>query len=181
MSARIIVILSQAIIIYRMKTLLLMRHAKSSWNHPGLQDHSRPLNQRGKRDAPRMGRLVQKNDLQPDLILSSTARRALDTAQAVAEACGYAGEIEQRQDLYGSDAACYLDVLRSLPDQAGRVLVVGHNPDMEELLELLTGVVEAMPTAALAQVEVPISHWLELSEACDGTLVRLWTPRSLED
>ncbi len=163
-----------------MKTLLLMRHAKSSWNHPGLQDHDRPLNQRGKRDAPRMGRLLRENDLAPDHILCSTARRALETAQAVSEASGYEGEIEPQSDLYGSDAACYLEVLRRLPDTAGRVLVVGHNPIMEELLELLTGATESMPTAALVQVDAPITHWRELTEACDCTMVRLWTPRGLK-
>ena len=161
-----------------MKTLLLMRHAKSSWKHLEVQDHDRPLNKRGKADAPRMGRLLRENDLLPDLIISSTARRAVDSAAAVAEACGYEGEIEQR-DLYGSEAAYYLEVLRGLPDLVERVLVVGHNPNMEELLELLTGAAEAMPTAALAQVTLPISHWRELTEACDCMLVRLWTPRML--
>ncbi|HNT25291.1 MAG TPA: histidine phosphatase family protein [Anaerolineales bacterium] len=164
-----------------MKTLLLMRHAKSSWNHPETPDHDRPLNKRGKHDAPRMGRLLREQDLVPDHILSSTARRALDTARAVAEACAYEGEIEPQSDLYGSDAECYLDVLRHLPDAAGRVLVVGHNPIMEELVELLTGAIEPMSTGALAQVDVPITGWMELTEACDSTLVRLWTPRSLGD
>ncbi len=146
-----------------------------------MQDHDRPLNKRGKSDAPRVGRLLREKDLLPDQILSSTARRALDTAKAVAEACGYEGEIEPQSDLYGSDVECYLDVLRHLPDAMGRVLVVGHNPIMEELLELLTGAIEPMPTAALAQVDVPITHWTELTEACDSTLVRLWVPRSLGD
>jgi len=76
-----------------MKTLLILRHAKSSWKNPGLADHNRPLNKRGKRDAPRVGRLLRDKNLTPDLILSSTAKRALDTAEAAAESSGYEGEI----------------------------------------------------------------------------------------
>jgi phosphohistidine phosphatase len=164
-----------------MKTLLLLRHAKSSWKEPGLDDHDRPLNKRGKHDAPQMGKLIRKLDLVPDLILCSTARRAIDTAQAVAEACGYEGEVETQRDLYLSDTACYLDILQHLPDEVDRVMLVGHNPDMEELLVLLTDNAESMPTAALAQVELPISSWQELSEATDGRLKGLWTPRSSGD
>jgi phosphohistidine phosphatase len=162
-----------------MKTLLLLRHAKSSWNKPGLQDHKRPLNKRGKHDAPLMGKLVREQGLTPDLIISSTAQRAQDTARMVAEACGYDGEVELRQDLYFSDTTCYLDILHSLPDQVRCVMMVGHNPDIEELLTLLTDFDEAFPTAALAQVELPIASWQSLSEATDGYLKNLWRPREL--
>lgn len=160
-----------------MKTLLFLRHAKSSWNQPGLHDHDRPLNKRGKKEAPKVGRYLKENDLVPDLILSSTARRAQDTAQAVAEESGFPGQIDLYQDLYLSDTACYLDILRCLPDDANRVLVVGHNPDLEELLTLLTDASPHLTTAALAQVDLPISSWQELSEATDGRLQNLWSPR----
>ncbi|NJD59730.1 MAG: hypothetical protein C3F13_18765 [Anaerolineales bacterium] len=160
-----------------MKTLLLLRHAKSSWKQPELNDHERPLNKRGKKEAPKVGEYLKANDLVPDLILSSTARRAHDTAQAVAEESGYAKEIELYQDLYLSDTDCYLDILQRLPDTATRVLVVGHNPDLDELLTLLTDVNEHMNTAALAQIDLPISSWNELNEATDGRLQKLWVPR----
>lgn len=160
-----------------MKTLLILRHAKSSWKEAGLADHDRPLSKRGKRQAPEMGDLLRKEDLVPDLILSSTARRAQDTAQAVAEACGYTGEIELQRDFYCSEADRYINILRCLPDEANRVLVVGHNPDLEELLKMLTDNAEPLPTAALAQVELPISSWGELSEATDGILRNLWRPQ----
>jgi phosphohistidine phosphatase len=160
-----------------MKTLLLLRHAKSSWKQPEMADHDRPLNRRGKKEAPKVGRYLKENDLVPDLILSSTARRAHDTAQAVADECGFAGQIDLYQDLYLSDTACYLDLLHCLPDDANRVLVVGHNPDLDELLTLLTDVAEHMTTAALAQVDLPITSWQELSEATDGRLQNLWAPR----
>jgi phosphohistidine phosphatase len=160
-----------------MKTLLLLRHAKSSWKQPEMNDHDRPLNKRGKQEAPKVGKYLKDNDLVPDLILSSTARRAYDTAKAVAEECGFEGQIDLYKDLYLSDTTCYLDILHCLPDEPKRVLVVGHNPDLEELLTLLTNVTEHMTTAALAQVDLPISSWQELSEATDGRLQNLWSPR----
>ena len=159
-----------------MKTLLLLRHAKSSWKQPELHDHDRPLNKRGKKEAPIVGRYLKDNDLVPDLILSSTARRAHDTAQAVVDESGFSGQIDLYQDLYLSDTSCYLDILRYLPDDASRVLVVGHNPDLEELLTLLTDVTEHLATATLAQVDLPITSWQELSEATDGRLQNLWAP-----
>ena len=95
-----------------MKTLLLLRHAKSSWDQPEMKDHDRPLNKRGKKEAPKVGKYLKDNNLVPDLILSSTARRAHDTAQAVAEESGFDKPIELNQDLYMSDPACYLDILQ---------------------------------------------------------------------
>jgi phosphohistidine phosphatase len=160
-----------------MKTLFLLRHAKSSWKQPEMNDHDRPLNKRGKKEGPKVGKYMKANDLVPDLILSSTARRAHDTAQAVAEENGFEGQIDLYQDLYLSDTACYLDILQSLPDTANRVLVVGHNPEMDELLTLLTDVTQHMTTAALAQIDLPITSWQELNEATDGRLQNLWAPR----
>jgi phosphohistidine phosphatase len=160
-----------------MKTLLLLRHAKSSWKQPGLHDHDRPLNKRGKREAPKVGKYLKDNDLTPDLIISSTARRAKDTAQAVVDESGYAGQIDFYQDLYLSDTSCYLDILHCLSDEVKRVLVVGHNPDLEELLTLLTDVTEHLTTATLAHVDLPISRWEDLNEATDGRLQNIWVPR----
>lgn len=162
-----------------MKTLLLLRHAKSSWDQPDLHDHDRPLNKRGKKEAPLVGKYLKDNDLIPDLVLSSTARRAHDTAQATAEESGFEGQVDLYQDLYLSDTSCYLDILRCLPDEAMRVLVVGHNPDLEELLTLLTDANEHLRTATLAQVDLPISSWQELNEATDGRLINLWSPRQV--
>ena len=162
-----------------MKTLLLLRHAKSSWTQASLQDHNRPLNKRGKHDAPLVGKLIREQGLTPDLIISSTAKRAQDTARLVAEACGYEGEVELRQELYLSDTTCYLDILHSLPDKMGCVMLVGHNPDIEELLSLLTDYEEPFPTAALAQVELPIGSWKSITEATDGYLKNIWKPREL--
>ena len=125
-----------------MKMLLLLRHAKSSWKENGVSDHDRPLNKRGKRDAPRMGWLLQKEELVPDIILSSTALRARDTTIRVAKSCYYKGQITYADSLYLGGIEAYLDALKVLPNDFKIVLVVGHNPDMEYLV--LTRPVKSM-------------------------------------
>lgn len=163
-----------------MKTLLLMRHAKSSWKEPELADHERPLNKRGKLNAPRMGRLLREQELTPELILSSTARRARQTAEAVADLSGYQGELRLEGELYAAPAETCLEALQGLQDDAlNVVLLVGHNPGLEELLELLTGDYAPLPTAAIAQVDLPIERWGELTADIEGRLVNLWNPREL--
>jgi phosphohistidine phosphatase len=162
-----------------MKTLLIMRHAKSSWDDDRLHDHDRPLSKRGKLNAPRMGRLLRELDLVPDLILASSARRARDTADAVADQSGYAGDVRVEEDLYAAPPEAYLEALAAAEDSFERILVVGHNPGLEELLEALTGEQEALPTAAIARVDLPIQSWRELSEEISGRLVRVWRPKEL--
>ncbi|MCP4424375.1 MAG: histidine phosphatase family protein [Chloroflexi bacterium] len=162
-----------------MKTLLILRHAKSSWSQPELTDYERPLNKRGQRDAPRMGQLLLAEDLVPDLIISSSAERALTTAETVAEACDYSRELRYTRNFYHAGPRAYIEALQKLDDAFQRVMVVGHNPGMEELLEVLTGLWERMPTAALAQLSLPISHWRELDEYVETELVNLWRPKEL--
>lgn len=118
-----------------MKSLLILRHAKSSWKHPELSDHNRPLNRRGKNDALRIGKLLKKEKLIPDIIISSTAIRAHVTADTVAKACEYKGEVTLDRSLYAAGPEAYFKVLRSLSDDYLKVLVVGHNPGIEELLD----------------------------------------------
>ena len=162
-----------------MKTLLIFRHAKSSWKAPNSTDHDRPLNKRGKHDAPRMGRLLREQDLVPNLIVSSTANRARTTAATVAENCGYERAVELNSDLYHADPQTCIQVLRELYADVPCVMLVGHNPGLEEILEALTGVDEPLPTAALAQVTLPISSWSEIHIETEGTLANLWRPREL--
>ncbi len=147
-----------------MKTLLLMRHAKSSRDDPSLPDRDRPLNKRGKEDAPRMGRLLRKEGLTPDLIVCSPATRALATAEAVAAASRYDGEIRVAPDLYPGDSPIYARVLREIPEELNRALVVGHNPAIERFLSELTGTTEVLPTAAVAVVELPLERWKEFTD-----------------
>jgi phosphohistidine phosphatase len=162
-----------------MKKLLILRHAKSSWDLPELADHDRPLAKRGKRDSFRMGDLAKEEGLSPDLILSSTAKRARSTAKRFAEANDYDCKIRFTRDLYLAGAEDYINLLRGLDSDLDCVMVVGHNPGLEELLSTLTGESQWMPTTALAQVELPIQQWKELTEEVEGKLVNYWRPRDL--
>lgn len=162
-----------------MKTLLILRHAKSSWNYPELSDYDRPLNARGKRDAPRMGKHLREQGLIPDRILTSSAKRARKTASRVAKACGYTGKVKKLDVFYDTVAGVYFETLQTLPDKYARVMVVGHNPTMEQLVGYLTGQAQRMPTAALAHIELPIEHWEALDLNTVGTLINLWTPKTL--
>jgi len=165
--------------VLEMKTLLVMRHAKSSWDDSGVADLERPLNTRGKRDAPRMGRLIREEEIVPDLIVASPARRTRLTAEAVADQSGYEGEIEINEDLYAADAETHLEVLRGLPDQHSCVLIVGHNPGLEELVEHLTDTWERLPTAALVQISLPLESWQDMQDDTEGKLIQAWRPREL--
>lgn len=164
-----------------MKELLLLRHAKSSWDNAHLSDFERPLNRRGLADAPKMGRLLRRKDLLPDLIISSAAVRAATTAELAAEAMGYEGEIRLEEGLYLAEPARYLALLRRLADGYGRVLAVGHNPGMEEMVELLSGRWERMPTGAIAHFQLPIQSWAKLSDEMGGTLLNVWVPKETSE
>ena len=164
-----------------MKTLLILRHAKSSWKFPDLSDHDRPLNRRGKRDAPRMGKTLKERGLVPDLVISSTATRAKDTASAVAKHSGYKGKRIRFESLYAAEPGAYLAVLRELTDNYQRVLIVGHNPGVEELIELLTGEIHIVPTCTLAQIEFDIEKWSDMLRRLTdrGRLVEILKPDEL--
>ena len=162
-----------------MKTLLILRHAKSSWKYPEFSDYDRPLNSRGKRDAPRIGKYLHQQGLIPDRILTSSAKRARKTANKVAKSCGYTGKVKKLEAFYDTVPGVYFEVLQALPDKYQRVMVVGHNPTLESLVNHLTGQIERMPTAALAHIALPIQRWNALDLYTKGTLVNLWTPKTL--
>src|SRR4029434_8809945 len=162
-----------------MKTLLVLRHAKSSRNDPALDDHERPLNKRGQRDAPRMGELVREYGLIPDVIISSDAVRARLTAEAVAEGARYAGEILLDPHLYMARPADILSLLPMVRENAETVMIVGHNPGLEELVEQLTGERHDLPTAALAQIVLPIDQWRDLKPSTRVTVIGHWRPKEL--
>lgn len=127
-----------------------------------------------------MGRLIREQDLVPDLILSSPAIRALKTAETVAEESGYEGEIELIPDFYPGDPETYIDTLVSISDQYHVIMIVGHNPGLEELLDALTGESARMPTSALAQVSLPIDSWADLNDEPIGSLINLWWVKDLD-
>lgn len=162
-----------------MKTLLILRHAKSSWKDTALSDHERPLNKRGKRDAPKMGRLLRDKKLVPRLIIGSSAERVRETINYVCEACGYQGEIVYDDTLYLGEPQDYIRCLNAADDIYDRVMVVGHNPGLEELVELLCAEEYGMPTATLAEVRLPIKSWSELSGSVDGQCLHVWIPKAL--
>jgi phosphohistidine phosphatase len=162
-----------------MKVLLVLRHAKSSWKNPELPDHDRPLSNRGKKDAPRMGKLLVKEGLVPGIIISSPAMRARTTAEKVAKSSNYQGEIVIESSLYGSGHEAYLDVLKHQPDKYQTVLMVGHNPDIELLIQSLTGNEIRMPTCGLASVNLPVDKWVNLANGIKAELAKVWRPKEL--
>jgi phosphohistidine phosphatase len=162
-----------------MKFVLILRHAKSSWKHPDIDDHDRPLNKRGKRDAPIMGDLLKNEHLIPDFIISSTAKRAHSTAKDVAKASGYKGKITLDHSLYAAEPAAYIDVLRHLSNEYTRVLLVGHNPGVEELVRMITGEEYIMPTCSLVHIQFPTDNWNEINYKTRGKLLGTWQPREL--
>jgi phosphohistidine phosphatase len=160
-----------------MKTLLIMRHAKSSWKHPDLADKDRPLNKKGEKDAPHMGKVLKHEDVIPQIIFTSTAARASKTAEAVAEKIGYKKEIIYMDSLYLAEPSAIVEALQDTPDDIKRVLVVGHNPGVEGLAQILTGKVDSLSTSAITCIKLPIDTWKELTLKVEGKLVHIWTPR----
>jgi phosphohistidine phosphatase len=162
-----------------MKVFLLLRHGKSSWESAGLSDHDRPLNNRGKRDAPRMGKVLLEEGIVPEIIISSSAIRARSTAERVAKSSRYDGQVIIQSSLYRGGPEAYLDVLRRQPDRNQTVLMVGHNPDIEQLLEMLTRKETIMPTCSLAVVNLPVKRWLDLTKSTKAELRKVWRPKEL--
>jgi phosphohistidine phosphatase len=161
-----------------MKTILFLRHGKSKRGLRYLTDYERPLAKRGKRDAARMGEFLVEKDLLPDLILSSPAERARQTALRCAEAADYQGEIRFAESLYFAGDDAYLELLWALDDSVGSVLFVGHNPDIESAIENMSGQYARMPTAALARIDLPLERWSEWSGGA-GRLAWVQLPREL--
>jgi phosphohistidine phosphatase len=128
-----------------------------------------------------MGELLKTDDIVPDQIICSTARRARHTAQLVAEAALFDGKPQYDPDLYSADAENYLNVIREKAGDADTIMVVGHNPSVSDLVDLLTDMTEELPTAALARIELPIQDWSELDGDVEGKLLVVWRPRELAD
>lgn len=141
------------------RTLILVRHAKSSWEEATLPDRARPLAERGQRDAPLMGKRLARERVRPDLILSSPARRALSTAEIFADALEYHRGIAVDERLYASDADTLLAVIGGLGDDQRCVMLVGHDPELTELAHRLSREITRMPTCAVAQFTFEAASW----------------------
>ena len=160
-----------------MKRLLILRHAKSSWADSSQDDWQRPLNERGVRDAPRVGEWLRKRAIMPDLIVSSDAVRARSTAQAAAAALGYARDIVTHPSLYHAKPADVFDVLHEVAGDAHTVLIVGHNPGLEELIHQITGEHHGMVTTALVVLDVQVDRWSDRDGTTPASIAETWEPR----
>lgn len=145
-----------------MKTVIIMRHAKSDWSNSQLADIERPLNQRGEKDAIRMADWLSEKNYAIDMIVSSPATRAILTAQAVSNNCEYDDDLEIWDDLYPGDVSEILSCLQDLPKQINTVLIVGHNPIMEDFAAFLSGEHKQMKTASIAVIDVDVLTWNDL-------------------
>lgn len=161
-----------------MKTILLMRHAKSSWTDADLADFDRPLNHRGLRAAPFMGRYIAEHGYLPDAIVCSPAKRARETAELVKANAGFAPDIRFDERIYEASPNTLLQVASELPDDVGSAMLIGHNPGMEGFIRHLTGRIEPMPTAALAVIELDIDSWGKIGHEC-GRVVEVARPKAL--
>jgi phosphohistidine phosphatase len=159
-----------------MKTLVLVRHAKSAWDSPGLDDHERPLAERGLRDAPEMGRRLAERGLVPDVIRSSTAVRARTTAKLMAQALGVgADRVQLDERLYGAMPEEILTVVGEF-GEADTAMIVAHDPGLSDLAFALSGTIEHMPTCAVAEFTFDVDTWGEAADA-DPVESRFDTPR----
>ena len=154
-----------------MKIITLIRHAKSSWDYSQLTDFERPLNDRGRRDAPAMAQRLKRAGLRPDLLLSSPALRAISTARLFAETFGVAAEkIAVESKLYEARPATILGVIQGLEDRHDEVWLFAHNPGISETAQRLAKCpFDDMPTCACVRLSLDIKLWSEISDDC-GTL-----------
>ncbi|HXH70582.1 MAG TPA: histidine phosphatase family protein [Pyrinomonadaceae bacterium] len=149
-----------------MKTLFILRHAKSSWEDANLADFDRPLNKRGLKTAPLVGETIRRNKFQIDSIISSPAKRAKQTAILVKEAAQIAADILFDDQIYEASPHRLLHVASELDDKIESAMLVGHNPGLEGLVTMLTRKAELMPTATLAVVDLKIDNWKEIHLDC---------------
>ena len=147
-----------------MKTLYLIRHAKSSWNDAGLTDFERPLNERGKRDVISIGERLKLKKALPSIIISSTAKRTRITSKKLAKKVGFnSSEIEFKQELYLANTPILLNILNNISDEHSIVFVVGHNPGISNFCDYLTNQFYDFPTCGIAKITFNIDSWAEVS------------------
>jgi phosphohistidine phosphatase len=163
-----------------MKTLLLLRHAKSSLIDPKISDNMRPLTYQGKQDVYITGKFLKNKKLIPDIIICSTAKRAIETSELIAEYVNYCNEIHLSKLLYQTTVKDYINVISKLPNKNNMALLVGHNPILETLVEIITNELRIMKTCSLAHIVLPINSWVEIKTQTKGKLIELFDIKSLE-
>lgn len=172
-----------------MKKLTLLRHAKSSWDDTVSRDFDRPLNDKGKRAAQSIGTFIKRSALDMDMVLASPAVRVIETLEHVEETCGSSYEPEWERKIYLASSVTLMDVLRAVDSDPSHILMVGHNPGLEDLVFDLVPddgsskardmVEEKYPTAALAEMTLDIDSWSNIANGC-ASLDRFTRPRDLD-
>jgi phosphohistidine phosphatase len=171
-----------------MKRLTILRHAKSDWDDPNLEDFNRPLNDRGWKAARRMGREIKHRDFKFDLILCSTAARARETLDGIREKAELDAEIRFEPRMYAASEDTLLSIVHALEESVRAPLLVGHNPGLERLIADLTHddrhdlrdrIVHKFPTCALARLELRAHRWADV-EPSHGEVVELILPKELD-
>ena len=163
-----------------MRHLMILRHAKSSWADGNLSDHERPLNQRGRRASGAMGRFMAGRDLLPDFVISSDSARTRETVALWSEAAGWDGDVDFRPELYHASAEELLVAARAAPDTSGRIMLVAHNPGIEEFVSRAAGRHLEMPTGTLAGFGVDCSTWSQVDPEAMNLSIHQ-RPRELSD
>lgn len=161
-----------------MKTIYLLRHAKSSWKDESLSDIERPLNGRGKKAADTMGAFLKREKILFDLVLSSSAVRARQTIDRVLVAANIVTDVRFDERIYEAGVQRLVEIVRQIENGKKNVVLVGHNPGFEELLEWLTGTIERMQTGALAKIGLKTTSWNSVSEK-SGSLEWIVRPKQL--
>lgn len=167
-----------------MKTLFIIRHAKSSWDASNIDDFERPLNDRGKHDAPRMGKRLKEKDIQPTLLLSSPAKRALSTAKRIAKVLKYPkDDIKTDRRLYHADEETMLTIVRELKEKQDVVMIFSHNPGLTEFVNsLMDGEldIDNVPTCGVVAFKLDLDTWKDVDWG-KGKLLFFDYPKSKED
>lgn len=161
-----------------MKTLFLLRHAKSSWSDPNLPDFDRPLNARGLKAAELIGSYIRKEKVSFDLVLSSPAVRARETIEIVLKTAKLAVELRYDQRIYDASTPALIEVITQMEEEKNKVLLVGHNPGIERLLETLTGGIHHVSTGTFARIDLKAGKWPRVLES-GGSLVWVVKPKEL--
>ena len=164
------------------KVLLILRHAKSSWKNKNLNDHDRPLNKRGRKEAIKMGEYLRAMDLVPDAIITSSALRAIETTILVCSQSSYNGVVEVNFSFHGGNTLSYIQAISTSNEDKNRLLIVGHNPTLEESVSKLTNKVVRLPTCTLIQIRLNIVNWnaISLHSEFKPEIVEIWRPKKIE-
>ena len=164
-----------------MKTLLLMRHAKSSWKDDTLSDLERPLKKRGRKDTKRIAKVIKENNLIPNVIISSPAVRTLETVNILKKELEFEGKEIVADDLYMGEPQAFIDAIKKVNNKHNSVLVVAHNPGLEAYLQIIGSNIEAVPTAGLGYLVLVLEDWKNISLDTMGELVGFWKPKDLRE